>query len=331
MALNLYGDSGLGTLYDIAARLGKNGDLASQNVIELQAQTNEFWRVCPIKECNDGTKEKVVLRDALPATAWRMLNKGNKPIKTGYKQVSYTTGGKEEFSQVDERLLQMQKNSNAYRLSEAKGVQMTMSNDMIQTVFYGDEKINPAGFTGFSAYYYKPGEDNVWDKQVINAGGTGNKLTSIWIVTFSGETVYGIHPQGIPGGYRYRNNGRVKIFDKDGGFYYGEETQFNWDFGLAIKDPRYVVRLANVDVTNRDDTTFIEKLIEAYGQIENPDKGYTAIMCNRKVETYLNILAMKKNNVNLTVEEFGGKKISHFYGAPILRNDAILTTESQLA
>lgn len=330
--LNLYGDTGLVTLYDVAARLGKDGDLAGQAVVELQAQTNQFWQVCGMKECNNGTKETVVLRDKLPATAWRMLNGGVKPVKSGYEQVTYTTGGKEAYSQVDERILQMQKNSNAYRLSEAQGVQMGMSNDMMQTVFYGDEKINPAGFTGFGAYYNKIGTDTVWERQVIDGGGTGNSLTSMWFVTFSMETVYGIHPQGVPGGYRHNNNGRVKIFDaKDPSkFYYGKEDQFNWDFGLAIRDPRYVVRLANIDVTNRDDSEMIRKIVEAYGQIENPDKGYTAILCNRKMETYLNILAMEKSNVNLTVEEFAGKKITHFYGAPILRNDAILTTESQI-
>lgn len=328
----LYANTGLATMYDIAARLGKDGKVAEQRVVELQAQQNKIWEVLPMKPCNEGTKETVLLRAELPPTAWRMINKGRKPTKSAVKQASYTTGGKEEFSEVDERLLQINKNSNTWRLSEATSKQEAMSQDMCRTIIYGNEKINPAGFTGFDAHYGSKaaGIDSIWTDQIIDAGGTGDNLTSLWIVTFGMDTVYGIHPAGIPAGYQYRDNGRVQMRDEENGTFWGYQSQFNWDLGLAIRDPRYVVRLANIDITKRDNSTFIENLIESYGQIHNPDKGNTVILCNRKVETYINILASKKENVNLRIDEFGGKKITHFWTSPILRTDAILNTESQL-
>ena len=328
--LNLYGQSGLATLYDMAARIGQGGDKLTQRVVELQAQKNDIWQVLPFKTCNDGTKEVVMLREDLPKLAWRMINKGTPVVKTGTKTASYTTGGLEGFAQVDERAMKINKNSNAYRLSECDGVQQGMSNQICETIFYGDEKINPAGFTGFSAHYYSKTDTGIWGDQIIDAGGTGNNLTSLWIATFGMDTVYGIVPEGIPAGYQYKDKGSVPVIDKDGNKFYAFESQFNWDMGLAIRDPRYVVRLANIDTTDRDDTTFIEKLIEALDQIYDPDKGKTVLLCNRKVNTYLNILAMKKSNVNLTIENFGGKKITHFWGYPMLRNDAIINTESQI-
>ncbi len=329
----LYGDTGLVTLNDIATKYAQKGDMTMKRIVELQAQTNNFWGVIGMKECNDGTKEKVLLRTKLPDLAWRMLNRGVKTSKSGSKEVTYTTGGVEAYAVVDERLMEMNGYSNDFRLSENMAYQHAMSNEMSQTFFYGDENVNPAGFTGLSAHYYKKADltsDDVWGKQIVDAGGTGSKLSSLWICTFSPDTVYGITPKGIPAGYRYRDNARVPITNDKGEKFYAYESQYNWDFGLCIRDPRYVVRLANIDLTNRDDTEFVDKLIDAYNRIENVDKGRTFIMCNRNVQTYLAILAAKKQNVNLTVREFGGAPIEHFWSSPILRCDALLNTESQV-
>ena len=76
--------------------------------------------------------------------------------------------------------------------------------------------------------------------------------------------------------------------------------------------------------------TFRNKLIEAYNQIHNVDHGRTVILCNRKVQTYLAIMATNAKNVDLRFDEFAGKKVTHFWTSPILMNDAILGTESQL-
>lgn len=333
MALNMYGQTGLATMYDIAARVGAGGAENAklfQRIVEMQAQKNDIWQVLPFKPCNDGTKEVVQLREKLPDIAWRMINKGSKPVKTGTKQASYTTGGKEAFSTVDERALQMNDNSNQWRLSENDGVQTALSNQMSESIFYGDEKVNPAGFTGFSAHYYSKQNTGVWGEQIIDAGGTGDNLTSLWIVTFGMDTVYGIHPKGVPAGYRYRDNGRVQCYDDNGDIFWGYQSQFNWDMGIAIRDPRYVVRLANIDTSTTAGSNFINLLITALDQIWDPDKGKTVILCNRKVNTFINILAQEKANVNLHIDDFAGKKITHFWGYPILRNDAILNTESQI-
>lgn len=51
------------------------------------------------------------------------------------------------------------------------------------------------------------------------------------------------------------------------------EFSTTWDVGLCVRDPRYVARLANIDTTNTSSTDFIDKLIEVYDCIENPDHG----------------------------------------------------------
>ncbi len=322
------------TLHDWAARFGEKGEYDTQKVIELQAQTNRLLDVLPFKQCNDGTQEVALMRAELPEVAWRIINRGSRPKKSKSKQVSFTCGGMEALAQVDEKLMQINGNSNNWRLSENVAFQEAMNQEMAATFFYGDEKATPAKFTGLSAYYYsKANQDSIWADQIIDAGGTGDSLTSLWFVGLGYDTVYGIFPKGTSAGFKYRDNGRVKLRDADGGEFYGYESQYNWDMGLAVRDPRYVVRVANINtsaLSSANVDAFIENMIKAYNQIENPDKVKMAIFANRSVQTYLDIVAEKKSNVRLTIDEYGGKKITHFWGIPVLRCDAILNTESQL-
>jgi len=323
------------TLHDWAARFGAQNQLAMQKIVELQSKTNRILDVLPFKQCNEKTQETVPVRAELPEVAWRMINKGTIPGKSKSKTESFTCGGLEALAEIDEKLLQINGNSNAWRLSENVAYQEAMNQKMATTFFYGDEKVNPAGFTGLSAYYYdKTNQDAIWADQIIKAGGTGNSLTSLWMVGFGQDTVYGVFPEGTSAGFKYRDNGRVQLTDAAGGKYWGYQSQYNWDMGVAVRDPRYVVRVANIDTTalTADDAdAFIEKLIQAYNQIENPDKCRMAIFANRKVKTYLDIVASKKNNVRLDIDTFGGKKITHFWGVPILTCDDILNTESAIS
>ena len=322
------------TLHDWAARFGKEGDKTHQTVVELQTKTNRILDVMPFKVCNEKVQETATVRAELPEVAWRLINKGVKPSKSNSAKKSFTCGSLEAFAEIDEKLMQVNGNDNEWRLSENVAFQEAMNQKMATTMFYGDEKVNPAGFTGLSAYYYsKAAQDKIWADQIIDAGGTGNNLTSLWFVGYGQKTVYGVFPEGTHAGFRYRDNGRVQLTDRDGDKYWGFQSQYDWDMGLVVRDPRYVVRVANVDtakLTAADADAFVENLIEAYNLIDNPDNCTLAIFVNRKVKTYLDIAASKKSNVRLDIDTFGGKKITHFWGIPILRCDAILNTESQL-
>jgi len=44
--------------------------------------------------------------------------------------------------------------------------------------------------------------------------------------------------------------GKQRVLDSDGNPYYAMEEKFTWHMGLAVKDWRYVARIANIDVSN---------------------------------------------------------------------------------
>lgn len=327
-------DSIRGTVSDLALS-NPNWSNTDRSIVEMFKQTNEILDEMIMVQCNNKTVHKSTVRTALPDVAWRMLNRGIKPTKGGKKQETFTTGVLESHSEVDEReLIYGEPGSEAnsqYRLDESKAHQMSMSNKMATTLFYGDEKINPAGFTGLGAYYYSlDPEKCIAADYVVDAGGTGNNLTSLYFVVWDPSTIHGIFPEGTIAGFKHRDNGRVQIHDtENGGSFWGYQAQLNWDLGLAVRDFRYGVRVANIDVTNLD-AKFLNTMIEAHEKIEDMSAGKVAIYCNRSVRTYLSKLAADKHNVMLNIDMYHGKRVTHFWDAPIRRVDAILNTEERI-
>ncbi len=327
--------SSVATLHDIAARFGDGKDAQLyKRIIELQSKTNKILQVLPMKQANSKTIEKAVVREALPEVAWRMINRGVPMSKSASKQVSFSCGHMQSFATIDEELLRINGNSPEWRLSENQAFQEAMNQEMATTMFYGDEKVNPAKFTGLGAYYYSKAQDAVYSDRIIDCGGTGNNLTSVWIVCMGQNSLYGIFPEGTHAGFEYKDQGLQFITDPATGLSMNQAvSKYDWGMGLALVDPRYVVRLCNIDMTKltgADASAFMENMIRAYNRIENPDMGTMAIFCNRDMETYFDIAATKVDNVRLSLDDFGGKKTTHFRGAPILRCDAILSTEAQI-
>ncbi|MDT8902189.1 major capsid protein [Anaeroselena agilis] len=322
------------TYQDFATRQGF--DKTIQKIIEMQSQTNRILDDMIVTEANEKSAHMTTVRTKLPEVAWRMINRGVTPGISGTSQITFTSGGMEALAKVDERLLEKNggvnsERGNEWRLGENQAHQQAMNKEMALTLFYGDEKINPAKFTGLGAYYYSPDIAKCEAAEyVIDCGGAGNALTSIYIVVWGQNQIHGFYPEGTPAGFRYRDNGRVKAYDDQNKEFWAYESQYNWDLGLSVRDYRYGVRLCNIDLATITADNFINYLIDAYNRVEDIDAGKAAIYLNRKAMTKIDQLAQNKANVNLTIDTFAGKKITHFWGVPFRRCDAILNTESEL-
>lgn len=321
-----------GTLSDLILNSGWSE--RDKQVVEMFKQRNDILEDLIMVQCNSKTVHKANVRMAVPDIAWRMMNRGIKASKGGKKQITFTCGAVESHSEVDERELIYgepgSESNSQYRLDESAVHRIAMANKMATTLFYGDEKVNPAGFTGLGAYYYSLDKTKCAAADyVIDAGGTGTNLTSLYLVVWDPTTIHGIFPEGTKAGFEYRDNGRIQIVDaENGGTYWGYQSQYNWDFGVAVRDYRYGVRIANIDVTKANEG-FLDLLIEAYNRIEGFE-GKAAIYGNRSVKTLIDKLASNKSNLCLKVEEYHGKPTTQFWGIPIRRVDAILNTEERV-
>jgi hypothetical protein len=328
----------LPTLHDWARRLDPKGKI--DTVVNLLAETNQILEDMVWIEGNLPTGHQTTVATGIPEPTWRALYQGVKPTKGTTKQVVDTCGMLEARPQIDVDLAKLNGNSAEWRLSEERLHIEGMNQEMAKTLFYGDTRDEPEKFMGLAPRFCDPNADN--GGQIIDGGGeaTNSNLTSIWVVVWGPNTVHGIFPKGSKAGMQITDNGKQTVTDLvNGGRYDVLESHYKWDCGLSVRDWRYVVRIANIDVNSLStfgassgDTSpnLIRLLIQAVETIPEVNLGKPVIYCNRIVRTWLRIMVNEKSNVYLSLDEYGGKKILTFDGIPIRRCDKILTTESHI-
>lgn len=337
------------TLADWAKRLDDNYKTAT--IVEMLSQTNEILADAMFMEGNLPTGHKTTVRTGLPSATWRLLNYGVPKGKSTTAQIIDTCGNLETFSEVDKDLADLAGNTSEFRASESVAFLEGMSQQVASTMIYGNTAANPERFTGLAPRYNTVNTSNAQSaNNVIDAGGTGSDNTSIWIVVWGANTVHGIFPKGKATGLRHTDMGVWPVTDVNGGLYMAYRDHYKWELGLTVRDWRYAVRIANIDVSdlatgsaanlanllvrglNRLPTTAgtATSITTSDAPSISGGMGKAAIYCNRTVRTYLELQAMNKTNVWLSLQEFDGRVIPAFRGIPIRNVDAILNTEARV-
>lgn len=317
------------TYADLAKRMDANGRI--DTIIEMLMQWNEILDDMLVRECNNGTAHKTTVRTGLPEATWRLLNYGVPRGKSHTAQVQDTCGMLEVYAEADKALIDMNGGSAA-RLSEAKAFIQGMNNQMAETLFYGNVAVNPERFHGLTPRYNSL-SGAASSENVIDADGdTALGQTSIWLVTWGEETTHGLYPQGSKAGLSHRDLGEQTLSDGDGGQYQGYRDHFKWDLGLTVRDWRFNVRIANVEVADLDDVTYIKSLlslmIEAEERLPTLSNGRHAWYVNRPVRTALRNAVLEKVSNQLTFETVAGKRVTMFDGIPVRRVDVLKSTEA---
>jgi hypothetical protein len=322
------------TLTDWAKRLDPNGAVAS--TVELLAQTNEVLQDMLWMEGNLPTGHRTTVRTSLPSVGWRMLNNGVTPSKSTTAQVDDGCGMLEAVSEVDVDLVKLNGNSAAFRLSEAHAFLEAMNQEMAQTLFYGDAGTAPEEFTGLASRY--PASTATNGQNVIKAGGSGSDNTSIYLVVWGANTVHGIFPKGSKAGVLHEDLGEQLIQTSTGigtGRLKAFVDRWQWKCGISLRDWRYVVRIANIDISNlvaeSSAADLIKVMIKAIHRLPSTSMGRPVFYANRTVKQMLDIQAMSKTNVHLQAGEEEGRPKLTLRGIPIRTCDALLETEATVA
>lgn len=321
------------TLIDVVSRL-EDGKVAS-TIVELLAETNEVIADATFLEANDGTSHKTTVRSGLPEATWRQLNYGVQPSKSTTVQIKDACGMLEAYAEVDKALADLNGNTAAFRLSEDRAFIEAMNQGFVDALFYGNTAVTPQKFMGLAPRFAAiSGAES--GQNVITGGGSGSDNTSIWLVVWGPNTVHGIYPKGSKAGLQHKDLGEVTLEDAAGGKYQGYRTHYKWDCGLTVRDWRYVVRIANVDVSDltknaASGADLMDLMVQAIEKIPNLGMGRPAFYCNRTISSFLRRQMLNKSNVNLTLEDVAGKKVMAFDGIPVRRCDAILNTEAAVS
>lgn len=329
----------IGNTYLNLADLYKQQDGKGQvvsDIIEILAQTNTILEDMMTVEANDGTKHLTTIRTGLPSGTWRRLYQGVQPSKSTNKQVHDTTGMLEAWSEVDSKLVDLSRNPGQFRLNESQAFLEGMANQMATTIFYGNTDTDPEQFMGLAPRFNSLSAEN--GSQIIDAGGTGADNTSVWFVTWGDRTCHGLFPSGTQAGLSRKDLGEETKENTDGSLYRVMREQFTWDIGLSVRDWRYMVRVANIDVSlmAAGSVALYDFMRNAYYQLQTRrvPNGRLAIYCNRDVLEALDALAHNQgasdNFTRLRPMEIEGKEVMTYRGIPIREVDALINTEAQI-
>jgi hypothetical protein len=267
--------------------------------------------------------------------AWRLINSGVTPSKSTTAQIDEQAGILEAWSEVDKDLIILNGNEAATRMSEARAFIEAMNQEMASTLFYGNVGLAPEEFTGLAPRYSSLSAGNATN--IIDAGGTGSDNTSIWLVAWDEETISGIFPKGSKAGLIHEDYGEVTVEVTAG--LAGQrmralQERWQWKAGIALKDWRYVVRIANIDVSNLagGSPADLIDLIENALEIIPNALGRQVLYMNRTVGRYLR--KQERGDVStgggITFENVEGRRVMDFGGTPVRRVDAILNTEARV-
>lgn len=319
------------TLADVAKRLDPNG--AIDKVVEMLSETNEVLLDMDWQEGNLPTGHRTTIRTGLPESAWRLLNYGVQPSKSVTAQVTDTCGMLEAYAEVDKDLAMLNGNTAAWRTSEDRAFLESMNQKMAYTLFYGDERVAPATFTGLAPRFSKISTDKTQSGyNILSAGGNSTDNNSMWFVTWGPNMAHGIYPKGSTAGWNRSDLGEVTLDDAAGGHYQGYRTHYQWKCGVTVRDWRGIVRIANIStaaLAGANPPDLITLMVKAYNRLgDHKKQGRCVIYCNETVGTYLDIQAMSKSNVWLSMKEWAGQEVLTFRGIPIRRVDELKSDEA---
>lgn len=331
------------TLLDVAKRTAPDGKIA--DIVELMQQSNPILLDMLWLEGNLPTGHRTTVRTGLPTAYWRLINQGIQPSKSTTAQITEGTGILQARSAVDVELAALNGNTAAFRLSESVAFIEAMNQEMASTLIYGNSGTAPEEFNGLAVRYSSLSASNA--QNIISGSGSGSDNTSIWLIGWGENSVHGVYPKGSQAGLVHQDLGVQKVQDSTGiagSTFQAYEDLFTWKCGVALRDWRYVVRIANIDVSNlvaQSSAANLTKLmIKAIHRIPALGAVRPAFYMNRTVAQMLDIQRYDTMTGTTSTTNYGGS-INYdrvdgvftpmFRGIPIRTTDAILETEAAVS
>lgn len=302
----------------------RSGNQDGFHIVELLSQTNEILKDMPVLEANDGTVHNTIVRTSLRGGTHRKYNEGIKPgaTTTDTKQDRITM--LEDYSVVDKDLAEHSGNVKALRESEAQAFLAGMGQTQAEELIYGNNARNEAEINGFAVRL-----SDLANKNVINAGGTGNRCTSIYVCAVGRGFAHLIYPKGRSDcGIKTEDMGVQNWTMGEGRVMPAYVQFFSTHYGLSVAHPDAVKRICNIDQATSGDK-IVDLILEAMIRLPAGAQSI-AIYSNQDALVKIDKAAWSKGNAVFTSADPWGELITHIRKGRCRRVDAILSTEQAL-
>jgi hypothetical protein len=281
------------------------------------------------------------MRTGLPTVFWRQYNAGVPSSKSTTAQITEPLAMLEARSHIDAKMLKLNGNSAGFRLSEEAPFIEAMGQEMVNKFFNGNVGADMKTFSGLATRFSSTTAGN--GGNVILAGGSGSDNASIYLVVWGENTVFGLVPPGSQAGLVQRDLGEESVQDVNGNWYQAARSLFQWDAGMATADWRYVVRIANIDVSDwigvtgtqatTAATNLISLMMKAISRIPDINAGRAVFYANRSVQEGLMLQALNRSTnalgIRQAMNQFGMQVNElNFFGIPVRTVDALGIAET---
>jgi hypothetical protein len=300
-------------------------------IVEQLTWIESFFAVMPMVESNGFNMHKIVRRTSNPTGTWVGYNEGITQEVSGTEPLEEPLAMLNARSTPDMNMIDDSPDPKGLRMSEAKSFIQGLGQNIVTTAIYGNRASDTKEFTGLA-----PRLGTINAKTIIDGGGTGSDLSSIYAIVPGPDTFFMLTPRdsqtgpNADMGIRHQDMGKRLIADASSNDYWAYVDEFTAKIGMCVRDPRTVGRYANIETSGAANIFDYEKLITLLNQMRGLGEG-VMLMMNRTILTQIELSMVDKANVMLRYDEaFGRKGVPMFKGFPIIITDAIVDTESAI-
>lgn len=298
-------------------------------VAEVLVEENMILQDLPMFESNDYLSHTSNMRVSEGSGGrTRRLNRGVNPSATSTERNNDVIEMLEDWSDIDEEILKRSSNQNGQRALESRGILAGISKTMATRYVYGNNATDKDQMTGLA-----PRMNTIDSKFVVNAGGSGADVTSLYIIQPGIGKVYGVYPRGGEAGlFRQDWGRRIKETAADGStrlVVWSE--QFKAHFGLVVEDPNCMGRVANIETAGATNLFNFEDVIDVLTEMKDGGEG-SIIYGNKTLFKQIKKAALNRNNVNLGLDNvFGDGLMPTIDGRPVRMVEKIVDTETAIS
>jgi len=315
------------TALEVARR---SSDPDAFTIIETMAMTNTMLQELPAKEANEGTVHTSLKRLSYPHGEHRVYNRGVGAKSSQTKPQQDVIAMLEAHADVDYDMALHSGNPAALYKSEAEAFLVGMGEDQADDMIYGSRGNNEAMINGLAARYPK-----VDGARCVSFGGTGNSLTSVYITAPGPNSLHLIYPRG---------HKSVGVSREDGGLIWAKDPKdsskefrahrdvFKAQYGIAVIHPDAVIRICNIPVNlNKDQRIDLLEMILKYQKRLTKGIVNNVLFVNGDIIYQIERAGRESQYVIHPETDPWGKPVTAINGIKLREQDAILSTESQVA
>jgi hypothetical protein len=233
----------------------------------------------------------------------------------------------EAHSDVDYDLALCSGNPAALYKGEADTFLIGMGEDQASDLVYGSRAADEAQIDGLATR--RPKLDG---KLCVSFGGTGNALTSVYVMAPGPNSAHLIYPRGSKSaGVSREDTGLVWASDSAGKQYRTHRDVFKAQYGLAVVHPDAVIRVCNIPVgmTREQRANLLDLILMCQKRLT---KGIVnnVLFANADVIYQIERAGRESQYVVHPEEDPWGKPVTSVNGLRIREHDAILSVEEQV-